>query len=100
MVKVLGKGSFAQVVACIDHKTGDNVAVKINRNSEIDHQFADSEYSLLKYLMDSDPKDEHNIVRLRDHLHFRSHQCFIFELLNIDLFEHLKDNHFVGFRTK
>ena len=40
ITKILGKGSFAQVVSCIDHKTGLHVAIKINRNTEIDHKFA------------------------------------------------------------
>ena len=40
VVKVLGKGSFAQVVSAIDHMSGKKVAVKINRNTEIDHKFA------------------------------------------------------------
>lgn len=40
VIKVLGKGSFAQVVSAIDHLSGIRVAVKINRNTEIDHKFA------------------------------------------------------------
>lgn len=40
VLKVLGKGSFAQVVSAIDHLHGVKVAVKINRNTEIDHKFA------------------------------------------------------------
>lgn len=55
------------------------------------------EGKLLKFLMDEDPTDEHNIVRMVEHIRFRDHQCFVFELLNTDLFEHLKENEFMGF---
>jgi len=92
VLKVLGKGSFAQVVAAIDHMNGARVAVKINRNTEIDHKFAEQEGRLLRFLMAEDPNDEHNIVRMIEHLRFRNHQCFVFELLNTDLFEHFKEN--------
>jgi hypothetical protein len=40
------------------------VAVKITRNTELDHKFAVSEANLLRYIMEKDPNDEHNIVRL------------------------------------
>ena len=56
------------------------------------------EGKLLKFLMDEDPNDEHNIVRMIEHIRFREHQCFVFELLNMDLFEHLKENEFMGFK--
>ena len=97
ILKILGKGSFAQVVSCLDHQTGKKVAIKINRNTEIDHKFAEQEAKLLKFLMEEDPLDQHNIVRMQGHIHFRNHQCFVFELLHTDLFEHLKDNNFEGF---
>lgn len=54
---ILGKGSFAQVVSAYDHKEKCNVALKINRNTEIDHKFAESEAKLLKQLMREDPND-------------------------------------------
>ena len=71
VLKALGKGSFAQVVSCIDHKTGQKVAIKVTRNTEIDHKFASSESRLLKYLMENDPENKHNIVRMKEEFVFR-----------------------------
>ncbi len=74
------------------------VAIKITRNTELDHKFAQSEAKLLKYLMDKDPEDTHNIVRLIDEFSYRDHHCFVFELLTRgDLFENLKASGFTGF---
>ena len=96
MLSILGKGSFAQVVSAFDHKLAQNVAIKINRNTEIDHKFAQAEADLLRLLMCEDPDDKYHIVRMTDHLHFRSHQFFVFEHLYKDLFEHMKDQDFQG----
>ena len=46
--------------------------------------------------MDEDPNDESHIVRLIENLMFRNHACFVFELLNADLYIHLKENDFQG----
>jgi hypothetical protein len=101
IMKVLGKGSFAQVVQCRDHKQPGSplFAVKITRNTEMDHKFAHKEAQYLKYIMQEDPHDKHNIVRMVDTSYFREHHCFVFELLHTDLFEHLKATGFVGFST-
>jgi len=101
IMKVLGKGSFAQVVQCRDHKQKDKpiLALKITRNTEMDHKFAHKEAQYLSYIMQEDPHDKHNIVRMLDQCYFREHQCFVFELLHTDLFEHLKATGFVGFST-
>jgi dual specificity tyrosine-phosphorylation-regulated kinase 2/3/4 len=50
IVDVLGKGSFGQVVRCVDHKTGQLVAVKIIRNKKRFHQQALVEVNILKKL--------------------------------------------------
>ena len=101
LLKVLGKGSFAQVVSCFDHSTRTTVAVKITRNTELDHKFAEGEAKLLRYLMLNDPRDEHNVVRLIEEFTFREHHCFVFELLEEgDLFEHLKATGFSGFKVE
>ena len=53
ILKVLGKGSFAQVVQCRDHKDPNQAiyAVKITRNTEMDHKFAHEEAQYLRYIM-------------------------------------------------
>lgn len=50
IVDILGKGSFGQVVRCIDHKTGVLVAIKIIRNKKRFHQQALVEVEILQKL--------------------------------------------------
>ena len=50
VVDLLGKGSFGQVVRCVDHKTGILVAVKIIRNKKRFHQQALVEVNILQKL--------------------------------------------------
>lgn len=50
IVDILGKGSFGQVVRCIDHKTGVLVAIKIIRNKKRFHQQALVEVDILQRL--------------------------------------------------
>ena len=50
VVDLLGKGSFGQVVRCIDHKTGGLVAIKIIRNKKRFHQQALVEVNILQKL--------------------------------------------------
>ena len=64
VVDVLGKGSFGQVVRCIDHKLGVLVAVKIIRNKKRFHQQALVEVNILQKLREwvrmlSDPRSTH-----------------------------------------
>lgn len=50
VVDILGKGSFGQVVRCVDHKSGSLVAVKIIRNKKRFHQQALVEVNILQKL--------------------------------------------------
>lgn len=52
VIDVLGKGSFGQVVRCIDHKHGGLCAVKIIRNKKRFHQQALVEVNILNKLRD------------------------------------------------
>ena len=50
IIDILGKGSFGQVVRCIDHRTGVLVAIKIIRNKKRFHQQALVEVDILQKL--------------------------------------------------
>ena len=50
IVDILGKGSFGQVVRCVDHQTGGLVALKIIRNKKRFHQQALVEVDILQKL--------------------------------------------------
>ncbi|KAI0006650.1 hypothetical protein F4779DRAFT_629686 [Xylariaceae sp. FL0662B] len=100
IVDVLGKGSFGQVVRCIDHKTGVLVAVKIIRNKKRFHQQALVEVNILQKLREWDPKNKYSMVNFTHSFYFRGHLCISTELLDMNLYEFIKSNAFRGFSVK
>ncbi|KAL2264707.1 hypothetical protein VTJ83DRAFT_7217 [Remersonia thermophila] len=100
IIDVLGKGSFGQVVRCIDHKTGVLVAVKIIRNKKRFHQQALVEVNILQKLREWDPHNKHSMVNFTHSFYFRGHLCISTELLDMNLYEFIKANAFRGFSLK
>ncbi|KAG4031897.1 hypothetical protein MFRU_008g02510 [Monilinia fructicola] len=100
IIDVLGKGSFGQVVRCIDHKTGGLVAIKIIRNKKRFHQQALVEVNILQKLREWDPKNKHSMVNFVQSFYFRGHLCISTELLDMNLYELIKSNAFRGFSLK
>ncbi|KAK3989296.1 hypothetical protein QBC44DRAFT_308725 [Cladorrhinum sp. PSN332] len=100
IIDVLGKGSFGQVVRCIDHKTGVLVAVKIIRNKKRFHQQALVEVNILQKLREWDPKNKYSMVNFTHSFYFRGHLCISTELLDMNLYEFIKSNAFRGFSLK
>ncbi|KAK8241679.1 hypothetical protein HDK77DRAFT_376522 [Phyllosticta capitalensis] len=100
VVDVLGKGSFGQVVRCIDHKLGKLVAVKIIRNKKRFHQQALVEVNILQKLREWDPDNKHSMINFTQHFYFRGHLCISTELLGMNLYEFIKAHDFKGFSLK
>lgn len=100
VTNLLGRGSFGQVLQCKDHKTGKSVAIKLIRNKKRFHHQALVEVKILENLVNWDPKDEFNVIKILDSFYFRNHLCISMELLSINLYELIKANSFVGFSTK
>ncbi|VDP15062.1 unnamed protein product, partial [Soboliphyme baturini] len=97
VLKVIGKGSFGQVIKAFDHKTQQYVALKVVRNEKRFHRQADEEIRILQFLRARDAHNASNTVRMLDAFTFRSHRCITFELLSINLYELIKRNKFQGF---
>ncbi|XP_022915160.1 dual specificity tyrosine-phosphorylation-regulated kinase 2 [Onthophagus taurus] len=97
VLKVIGKGSFGQVVKAYDHKTHMHVALKMVRNEKRFHRQAQEEVRILEHLRKQDKDNTMNIIHMLDSFTFRNHMCITFELLSINLYELIKKNKFQGF---
>ena len=97
VLKVIGKGSFGQVVKAYDHKNHEHVALKMVRNEERFHRQAQEEIRILRNLREQDKDNTMNVIHMFDSFTFRNHMCITFELLSINLYELIKKNKFQGF---
>jgi len=97
VLKVIGKGSFGQVVKAFDHKENVHVALKMVRNEKRFHRQAQEEIRILEHLRELDKDNVMNIIHMCDNFTFRNHTCITFELLSLNLYELIKKNKFQGF---
>lgn len=97
VLKIIGKGSFGQVVKAYDHKMHMHVALKMVRNEKRFHRQAQEEVRILEHLRKQDKDNTMNIIHMLDSFTFRNHMCITFELLSINLYELIKKNKFQGF---
>ncbi|XP_030645401.1 dual specificity tyrosine-phosphorylation-regulated kinase 4 [Chanos chanos] len=97
VLEVIGKGSFGQVLKCLDHKTNELVALKIIRNKKRFHHQALVELKILDAVRRKDRDNCHNVIHMKEYFYFRNHLCISFELLGANLYELIKKNNFQGF---
>ncbi|XP_047947072.1 dual specificity protein kinase YAK1 homolog [Salvia hispanica] len=94
---VLGQGTFGQVAKCWVAEMNSFVAVKIIKNLPAFYQQALVEVAILTTLNKKfDPEDKNHIVRIYDYFVHQNHLCIVFELLDVNLYELIKLNHFRG----
>lgn len=104
ILRVLGTGSFGNVVLCTDHKYSNRtqkrqVAIKIIKN-ELDWSLqAVSEIKMLKYLSLRGSVNKY-LLNYCDHFHFRGHMCIVTEVLSINLYTFLELLNFLGVSLK
>ena len=96
--EVIGKGAFGSVLKCLDHKTGECVAIKMLRDKPKVHSQIMFELDLLMQLQDREAPNGHNIIRYVENFTFRGFFCIVMELLYLDLYTVLKMQRFVGFK--
>uniref|UniRef100_A0A4W3JNX0 non-specific serine/threonine protein kinase n=1 Tax=Callorhinchus milii TaxID=7868 RepID=A0A4W3JNX0_CALMI len=89
----LGRGTFGQVVKCWKRGTNEIVAIKILKNHPSYARQGQIEVSILARLS-SENADEFNFVRAYECFQHRNHTCLVFEMLEQNLYDFLKQNKF------
>ncbi|XP_072327600.1 dual specificity tyrosine-phosphorylation-regulated kinase 4 isoform X2 [Scyliorhinus torazame] len=97
ILEVIGKGSFGQVVKCMDHKANELVAIKIIKNKKRFQHQAFVELKILDILQKKDKDGSNNVIHMKEYFYFRNHLYISFELLGMNLYELIQKNNFQGF---
>ncbi|XP_041967391.1 homeodomain-interacting protein kinase 3a isoform X1 [Alosa sapidissima] len=93
VLEFLGRGTFGQVVKCWKRGTSDIVAIKILKNHPSYARQGQIEVGILARLS-RENAEEHNLVRAFECFQHRSHTCLVFEMLEQNLYDFLKQNKF------
>ncbi|XP_067928349.1 homeodomain-interacting protein kinase 2-like isoform X2 [Watersipora subatra] len=93
VLEFLGRGTFGQVVKCWKKGTSDIVAIKILKNHPSYIRQGHIEVGILQRLSQENA-DEFNFVRAYECFQHRNHTCLVFEMLEQNLYDFLKQNKF------
>ena len=98
ILDILGKGTFGQVVKCIERGTSKLCAIKVIKNKPAYYNQGKTEIQILKLLNQAEKNNvPSRIVKLLDYFPYRKHLFLAFELLDISLYDLLKVSDFNGF---
>lgn len=97
IARMLGKGTFGQVVKCWDEVNHKIVAVKVLKNKLSYHKQGLLEIGILTMINSNCDRDKrHHCLRLLDHFMYNNHLCIVTEYLGINLYELMHNG---GFQT-
>lgn len=93
VLEFLGRGTFGQVVKCWKRGTNEIVAIKILKNHPSYARQGEIEVNILRCLGREDA-DDCNFVRAYEFFKHKNHTCLVFEMLEQNLYDFLKQNKF------
>uniref|UniRef100_A0A8C4SUT1 non-specific serine/threonine protein kinase n=1 Tax=Erpetoichthys calabaricus TaxID=27687 RepID=A0A8C4SUT1_ERPCA len=93
VLEFLGRGTFGQVAKCWKRGTNDIVAIKILKNHPSYARQGQIEVSILSRLS-TENADEFNFVRSYECFQHKNHTCLVFEMLEQNLYDFLKQSKF------
>lgn len=93
VLEFLGRGTFGQVCKCWKKGTNEIVAIKILKNHPSYARQGQIEVSILHRLMQENA-EEWNFVRAHECFQHKNHTCLVFEMLEQNLYDFLKQNKF------
>uniref|UniRef100_A0A8C9W899 non-specific serine/threonine protein kinase n=1 Tax=Scleropages formosus TaxID=113540 RepID=A0A8C9W899_SCLFO len=93
VLEFLGRGTFGQVVKCWKRGTNEIVAIKILKNHPSYARQGQIEVSILARLS-TESADDYNFVRAYECFQHKNHTCLVFEMLEQNLYDFLKQNKF------
>ncbi|XP_006784527.1 homeodomain-interacting protein kinase 1-like isoform X1 [Neolamprologus brichardi] len=93
VLEFLGRGTFGQVAKCWKRGTNEIVAIKILKNHPSYARQGQIEVGILNRLS-AENADEYNFVRSYECFQHKGHTCLVFEMLEQNLYDFLKQSKF------
>ncbi|GFO05938.1 homeodomain-interacting protein kinase 2 [Plakobranchus ocellatus] len=93
VLEFLGRGTFGQVCKCWKHHSNEIYAIKILKNHPSYARQGQIEVGILSRLA-QESADDYNFVRAYECFQHKNHTCLVFEMLEQNLYDFLKQNKF------